>query len=285
MKEIKTYLLIITFFFALFCTSNEESNNEIEVYFSPTGGIKNAIIENLNNAKTTVNIAMYAFTNRELAQAVISTVKRGIEVKVLLSPSDDPYSKAEYLSSNGVNVKIYNKHTEDNGIMHNKFAIIDGKTTITGSYNWTASAEERNDENIVIIYNQNVSSKFLAKFNELWNNSDPLFHYSETNNNIVLIKNRDELLNHLNTWTNLKGKVFSVGYSYRSGIYFLNMHEQRDYFTVIIYPEIASNLIEKGVHPKSLKGKTILVSGKIFMHEKHGLEIVLNSSNDLTIYK
>jgi len=54
------------------------------------------------------------------------------------------------------------------GLMHHKVIIIDGKTVITGSYNFSASAERSNDENLIIIRSETLAQEFLLEFNKVW---------------------------------------------------------------------------------------------------------------------
>jgi competence ComEA-like helix-hairpin-helix protein len=63
--------------------------------------------------------------------------------------------------------------------MHNKFAVIDNKMVITGSYNWTASAGERNNENLLVIDDKNIIKEYQNQFNILWNNKYSLKRYQE----------------------------------------------------------------------------------------------------------
>ena len=74
------------------------------------------------------------------------------------------YAKARYLATRGVPVRISNNPA----IMHNKFAIIDGSTIISGSYNWTKSAYQRNDENLLIIHRPDVAQRYMQRFAGLW---------------------------------------------------------------------------------------------------------------------
>ena len=57
------------------------------------------------------------------------------------------------------------------GLMHNKFAVIDDKSLITGSFNWTQTAEERNEENLLIISDKNTIGQYQQRFEYLWNTS------------------------------------------------------------------------------------------------------------------
>ena len=55
--------------------------------------------------------------------------------------------------------------------MHNKFIVIDGEKVMTGSYNYSINADERNDENLILILDEVLASEYTAEFNEIWNES------------------------------------------------------------------------------------------------------------------
>jgi len=149
-----------------------------EVYFSLYDDPELIIIENIDDAKEFINIAMYTFTDREIAQAIIRAKDRGVDVKIYLDRSqvNAKYSKSRYFINNNIEgIRI----SSNNYIMHNKFAVIDNKIVITGSYNWTASAGERNDENLLVIDDKNIIEKYQNQFNNLWNNKYSLERYQE----------------------------------------------------------------------------------------------------------
>ena len=81
----------------------------------------------------------------------------------------EPASKSGYLIKHGFEVRYHLGF----GLMHNKFAIIDGKSLITGSFNWTLTAEERNEENLLIITDEGTIEKYKERFEYLWNTSRP----------------------------------------------------------------------------------------------------------------
>ena len=108
---------------------------DTQVYFSPNGGCQNAIIVEIGKAQKTIDIAMYYLTSREIAQELVKAKERNIKVRIVLDQSQETqtYSKSRYLIKRGFEVKYH----VGAGIMHNKFAVIDGKVLITGSFNWT----------------------------------------------------------------------------------------------------------------------------------------------------
>jgi len=151
---------------------------EVEVYFSLYDDPESIIIKNIDDAKEFISIAMYTFTDREIAQAIIRAKDRGVDIKIYLDRSqvNAEYSKSRYFVNNGIEgIRI----SSNNYIMHNKFAVIDNKIVITGSYNWTASAGERSDENLLVIDDKNIIEKYQNQFNNLWNNKYSPGRYNE----------------------------------------------------------------------------------------------------------
>lgn len=137
----------------------------IRVYFSPADGPEQAIIAALQGAQTVVHAALYQLTDPEIAQAVLEVSRRGLEVLILLDDEPSRGSKGCLLMRAGIAVK----HYADSGIMHHKFAVVDGTLVITGSYNWTTSAQTRNEENLLVIESPELAAAFEHEFQKLWN--------------------------------------------------------------------------------------------------------------------
>lgn len=137
---------------------------QIQVFFSPKGGCTDAIVKALGKAKTTILIQAYSFTSAPIAKAAVDAHKRGVKVKVILDKSQrtEKYSSADFLAHAQVTVSIDAKHK----IAHNKVMIIDSETVITGSFNFSKSAEEENAENLLIIHNSDLAEKYVENWNK-----------------------------------------------------------------------------------------------------------------------
>jgi phosphatidylserine/phosphatidylglycerophosphate/cardiolipin synthase-like enzyme len=135
-----------------------------EVYFSPHGGCTEAIVKELNKAKTTVLVQAYPFTSAPIAKALLNAHKRGVKVEVILDKSQrtDKYSSATFFYNAGIPVKIDAVHA----IAHNKIMIIDGETVITGSFNFTKAAEEKNAENLLVIRDRKLAERYIKNWQE-----------------------------------------------------------------------------------------------------------------------
>jgi Phosphatidylserine/phosphatidylglycerophosphate/cardiolipin synthases and related enzymes len=151
------------------------SSAKVEVFFSATDGCKDKIIKSINSAQKSIKIAIYHITSREIMQALIDAKKRGLDIKIVADgeQAKDKFSKVSLLIKEGIDVKITDYSTRKKRFltpkMHHKFMIIDRKYVMTGSFNFTASAEELNDENCVFIYDSvEVVEKFEREFERLW---------------------------------------------------------------------------------------------------------------------
>jgi len=138
----------------------------IDVYFSLVDDPEGTIIEELNKAKKSIDISMHYFTDRDLANAVMDAHNRGVRVRVYLDKDqkEAEYSKSRYLAKHGITIRYSNNPY----IMHHKFAVIDSEVVITGSYNWTASAGEMNNENLLVIRDPPSASIYEQEFHRLW---------------------------------------------------------------------------------------------------------------------
>lgn len=137
-------------------------NPAIEVYFSPRGGCTNAILKEIGNARSTILVQAYSFTSRPIAKALFEARRRGVHVEVILDASrcTEKYSEADFLVHMGISTWFDAKHA----IAHNKVMVIDGATVITGSFNFTKAAEDRNAENLLVICDKALAEKYTANW-------------------------------------------------------------------------------------------------------------------------
>ena len=161
--KLTTILLLTTILISQFFLI---SLAKTEVYFSLSDNPQKIIIKNINQAQAFINIAMYVFTDREIVIPLAKAQERGVKVRVYLDQDqvDDQYSQSRFLVQKGVKVRI----STNNYIMHHKFAVIDNRLLLTGSYNWTFSANNRNDENMMVIDDPEIIARYQNQFKKLW---------------------------------------------------------------------------------------------------------------------
>jgi excisionase family DNA binding protein len=145
---------------------SELKPNQIACLFSPGGGIRQVIRDELDRAQEEIVLAIYDLTMRTLCRALERAHQRGVKVRILFDRTqvEGRFSKYRYLQKRGIDCRIERLE----GVFHHKFCVIDRCRVLTGSYNWTASAEFRNQENLVWISEPGVAEGFSRKFEELW---------------------------------------------------------------------------------------------------------------------
>jgi phosphatidylserine/phosphatidylglycerophosphate/cardiolipin synthase-like enzyme len=121
----------------------------LSYYFSPKGKVAETIVSEINNAKKEILVQAYVFTSLPIADALIDAKNRGVSITIVADGSavNANGSKINLLFDALIPVFLDKVHS----IAHNKVIIIDKKILITGSFNYTASAENTNAENIIII--------------------------------------------------------------------------------------------------------------------------------------
>lgn len=136
----------------------------VRVYFSPKGGCTEAITEAVGKAKESVLVQAYSFTSTPIAKALSDAQKRGVKCQIILDKSQktEKYSEADFCAHAGISTYIDATHK----IAHNKVMVIDSKTVISGSFNFTKAAEEGNAENILILESPELAKKYTANWQE-----------------------------------------------------------------------------------------------------------------------
>lgn len=139
----------------------------VSTCFTPAQPCADSIVERINEATSEIRVQAYSFTSRPILSALVSAKERGLDVVVILDKSNDRRgersrnSGATFVAHAGIPVFIDYKPR----IAHNKIIIIDHRLVITGSYNFTLSAERRNAENVDFIDSVDVASRFLSNWN------------------------------------------------------------------------------------------------------------------------
>lgn len=121
----------------------------VAAFHSPKGGCTEAIVREINQARREVLVQAYSFTSKPISEALVAAKGRGVSVEILLDHSNEreDYSALPLLIEHGLTPLIDAHHA----IAHNKIMIIDRRTLITGSFNFTHQAEAENAENLLIL--------------------------------------------------------------------------------------------------------------------------------------
>ncbi len=139
--------------------------------FSPRGGCTQLIVDTLAGARSTILVQAYSFTSEPIAQALVDAHRRGVDVAVIVDKSQrtEDDARIQPLLDAGIPVLIDAAHA----IAHNKVMVIDGTTVLTGSFNFTQAAEERNAENLLVIRDAALTAKYAANWHQHEAHSQP----------------------------------------------------------------------------------------------------------------
>jgi phosphatidylserine/phosphatidylglycerophosphate/cardiolipin synthase-like enzyme len=142
-----------------------------EVFFSPNGGAADAVIREIDHAKSEIRVQAYSFTHAGIAKALADAEKRGVNVEVILDKSNRTgrYSAADFVSHAGIPTYIDARHA----IAHNKIIIIDREEVLTGSFNYTKSADEKNAENLLVLHSRGLAKVYLNNWQHHEEHSSP----------------------------------------------------------------------------------------------------------------
>ena len=142
-----------------------------ECYFFPNPSNEQRVVNMFRTCKKTLDIAIFTFTRDSIAQAILEAHQRGLKIRCI---GDDGNSKVKgsdirLLASVGIPCKT------DNNLrfhMHNKMAILDNSVVITGSFNWTNQAVNKNQENILFLEDKDIANQYTQYFDQIWNSFD-----------------------------------------------------------------------------------------------------------------
>ena len=133
----------------------------MEAYFSPSDNTTVKIKNTIDQAENDIEFAIMVFTENSLGNALVAAQQNGLEIHGIIDYVEYSGSEYNYLKDNGIYVRDYVNPDgigwPDGPVFHHKYALMDfqegsaNPVAITGSHNWSASAESINDENTLII--------------------------------------------------------------------------------------------------------------------------------------
>lgn len=146
----------------------------VQVAFSPDAGAETLVLRSIESAHASIRLAAYSFTAPRVVKALVDAKRRGVDVAVVVDMknnlSDDRSGKSRAALNLLVNAGIPTRTISAYAIFHDKFAVIDGKTVETGSFNYSEAAAHRNSENVIVIWNSPpVAAQYLEHWTDRWN--------------------------------------------------------------------------------------------------------------------
>jgi len=139
-------------------------------YFSDRDQPGEQVIAAINRARATLDVAMFDLTHPDITAALDRARRRGVRIRLVADESQarDRRSEVPYLRSRGMAVRLSGGFHGARSTMHDKFAVFDGQTVATGSFNWTSSADRYNFENLIFISSPAVAGRYEAAFRRIW---------------------------------------------------------------------------------------------------------------------
>ena len=139
----------------------------VEVYFSPDDHVAKRIAALLRSATDSIYFLAYSFTANDFGDIMRQKASDGLKVAGVMDESQLKLNAGtEYTDFLKAGMQVYPDGNA--GLMHHKVIIIDNNIVITGSYNFTASAERTNDENVVIFFNKQIAAAYMAEFQRVF---------------------------------------------------------------------------------------------------------------------
>lgn len=143
------------------------------VCFTPGGACTDVIVDQIAAARQQVLVQAYSFTSPEIVKALIAAKKRGVDVRAILDKSNtckdgagECEKKAAIAADTLVIAKVPTYVDRAHAIAHNKIIIVDGERVITGSFNFTRSAQDRNAENLLVLHDRKLAGHYIANWKE-----------------------------------------------------------------------------------------------------------------------
>ncbi len=145
------------------------ARTQIEVAFSPDANAESLVLKVIGSAKQSVRLAGYSFTSPAVVRALMDAKRRGVDVAVLLDDKGNR-GKANIAAMNlvvGANIPL--RVISAYAIHHDKYIVVDGRHTETGSFNYSQAAATSNSENVLLVWNdERVAARYLEHWNKRW---------------------------------------------------------------------------------------------------------------------
>lgn len=141
--------------------------NSVKGFFSQTDNISKIIVDEILAAKQSVLLAMYTLTDIQMIDALKKAQLNQVKVILIFDQKQMHNNQTIFFTLNNAGITFRTLDIQ-NASMHHKFIVIDDITTITGSFNWTYSAQNKNYENIVVIKDSDVAEQYKREFDSIW---------------------------------------------------------------------------------------------------------------------
>lgn len=153
-------------------TTTQTIGSQTDYYFTQAQQHPDQALESqIKSAKSSLDIAIYSLTKKEIVNDILEAKKRGVNVRII---TDKTEAKSKEQAPELATLKKASIPIEENthsGLMHLKVSIIDRSVVTTGSYNYSQSASTINDEVLVVIHDSKAAEEFETQFERMWNDT------------------------------------------------------------------------------------------------------------------
>lgn len=143
------------------------ANATFEAGFSPGSGSLQRVLSSIESAQKQILVAAYSFSSKPIAKALVAAQRRGVAVFVVADKDDNTkgYTAVTFLANEGVRVRLNGRYA----ILHSKFMVIDNMHLQLGSFNYSAAAVNRNEENVLVLRNvAPLAQQYVTEWQRLW---------------------------------------------------------------------------------------------------------------------
>ena len=138
--------------------------DKVNVCFTPPSGCGSLIAQEISKVKEMVYVQAYGLTSKPIIYQLKRANDRGVSVNIILDGGRRSNNKGIYSELKKIGIDVY--LDKMSGIAHNKVMVIDGNKVITGSFNFTKSADTRNAENVLLIDDENIAAEYLSNWHD-----------------------------------------------------------------------------------------------------------------------
>jgi len=138
----------------------------VENYFAPEDKVVEKIVPRLQAASKTIDFMAYSFTDDDLGAAVLARAQAGVRVRGVFETTGSETQYSEYGKMKKAGLDVWQDGNPY--LMHHKVFIVDNKTVVLGSFNFSQNAETQNDENLIIVDDPSLAAQFEAEFTRVY---------------------------------------------------------------------------------------------------------------------
>ncbi|MEM1205274.1 MAG: phospholipase D-like domain-containing protein [Acidobacteriota bacterium] len=165
-REVLDWLLALTKTLSTTADAERPRSKVAEVLFEPRDDAGARLRELVTGCRRSLHLCVFTITDNRLSNPILEAHRRGVDVRILTDDEKSYDTGSDIHRLHGAGVPVRWDRSPDH--MHHKFGVFDGEIAVTGSYNWTRGAAERNLENILVTDDRRLVVPFIEEFERLW---------------------------------------------------------------------------------------------------------------------